>query len=177
MTAPAFVREDLSQRTGLDWRKIRQPTDLTERFWARVQKGDGCWLWTAATTSHGYGVASWRGRVVMAHRIAWELAYGEWPGSADVCHTCDNPPCCNPAHLFLGDAKSNAADMVAKGRGRNVPLRGEANGHSRLTSDMVRSVRLDIALGVSAVRIARGFGCSPTTIRDIRSGRTWGHVR
>ena len=77
---------------------------------------DGCWVWTAATNSRGYGHATFDGARTYAHRIAYTLAYGPIPEGMFVCHRCDNPPCCNPAHLFVGTAADNAQDMAAKGR-------------------------------------------------------------
>ena len=97
----------------------RADVALLERFWSKVDvRGPGeCWLWTAGTT-HGYGHLKLGGRHVGAHRVMWLLVHGEELESDQyVCHTCDNPPCCNPAHLFLGDALINVQDMMAKGRG------------------------------------------------------------
>lgn len=79
---------------------------------------DECWPWTNAKDRHGYGMFKLGGLVrVGAHRLMYALAYGE-PGVGHVCHSCDNPPCVNPEHLFLGSAKINALDKVQKGRAR-----------------------------------------------------------
>lgn len=99
---------------------------LRDRFAKYVAPGDAdaCWLWLGTKTEDGYG-QMWNGRRSrIAHRIAYELEFGEIPPGLLVCHRCDNPPCCNPAHLFLGTVMDNALDMIAKGRGhwqkRNV---------------------------------------------------------
>lgn len=95
-------------------------TDIRiERFWAKVEKAgdDECWLWTAATNGYGYGALSiGNGINTSAHRFAWALHFGEFDEDAWVLHHCDNPPCVNPAHLFLGDPLANVQDMDAKGR-------------------------------------------------------------
>lgn len=94
-------------------------TPLPDRFWPRVDKSGDCWLWTGARMKNGYGVvwlAEPIGRMGLVHRVAWELTNGPIPDGLFACHRCDNPPCCNPDHLFLGTVRDNALDMVAKGR-------------------------------------------------------------
>lgn len=92
------------------------------RFWSKVAKShpDECWLWTAGVNSHGYGhftLDACRGKKIKVHRFSWQLHSGtELPDELDVLHRCDNPPCCNPTHLFVGTAVDNVRDMIAKGR-------------------------------------------------------------
>lgn len=103
-----------------------------ERFWSKVDRGggpDACWLWTAHKTRGGYGQLRVDGHQATAHRVSWELAHGPIPpghGYHGTCvlHRCDNPPCCNPSHLFLGTNADNMADMKAKGR----QARGDTHG-------------------------------------------------
>src|SRR3954470_14285142 len=128
-------------------------------FWPRVDRSagpDGCWPWTGPVNEHGYGSTSVGSRtdgsrrMAKAHRIAWALTYGD-PGDLDVLHTCDNPPCCNPACLFLGTQADNLKDMRQKGRG-NV---GERHGHSTLTTSQVLRMRWYARRGIKYATIAK----------------------
>ena len=97
----------------------QQTIDL---FWSRVDKrGEGeCWPWVGGIDTGGYGHATFFGASFQAHRLAWEFAHGQIPASMLICHTCDNPPCCNPNHLFLGTPADNMRDMQKKGRGVKI---------------------------------------------------------
>lgn len=86
-----------------------------ERFWARVTKSEGCWIWDVLATN-GYGTFMVDRKPYKAHRYAYLLTHNELPDDLHVCHKCDNPSCVNPDHLFLGTRKDNMQDMVAKGR-------------------------------------------------------------
>ncbi len=86
-------------------------------FWSQVKKTGSCWLWNGARfDKDGYGKYRYRMKEYRAHKYAWIDTKGPVPSGLVVCHTCDNPPCCNPKHLFLGTSKDNTADMIAKGR-------------------------------------------------------------
>jgi hypothetical protein len=90
-----------------------------DRFWDRVEKSDGCWIWRAGTKNSGYGVfAPTHGDVHMAHRYSWFLHFGPVPDGMLVCHTCDTKLCVRPDHLFLGTPQANMEDMRQKGRAR-----------------------------------------------------------
>jgi hypothetical protein len=88
-------------------------------FWDQVRGAGDCWVWTGARGANGYGfVSGYSFTERFAHRLAWTMANGPIPEGKWVLHTCDNPPCVNPAHLFLGSAKDNAQDRDRKGRDR-----------------------------------------------------------
>lgn len=105
--------------------------DRTEVFWSRVDRraDDECWPWRGGKLKDGYGGFYLDGHTIGAHRAAWILTFGEIAQGLLVCHTCDNPPCCNPHHLFLGTDGDNQRDSVAKGRHFFAP-RGDEN-HAR----------------------------------------------
>lgn len=102
------------------WQKygdpLRERPTLAERVDAGLVKGPGCWEWSGALDSHGYGVIKVDGRVRKLPRVVWELHFGTIPTGLNVCHSCDNPPCANIDHLLLGTQRANIQDMLAKGR-------------------------------------------------------------
>lgn len=149
--------------------------DLVTRFRANCPEGlpDECWPWRGTIRRKGYGQMSVAGRTRLAHRLAYELAVGPIPDGLQVCHRCDNPPCCNPAHLFLGTAADNQHDKGAKGRA----ARGSANGGGgKLTEDQVRTIKARLARGDTPVALSHAYGVSAAMIRYIRSGKKWGHL-
>lgn len=149
--------------------------ELRARFEANVEQGepDACWPWTGTIRRKGYGQLSHQRRAILAHRLAWELAHGPIPEGLQVCHRCDNPPCCNPAHLFLGTAADNQRDKRQKGRA----ARGEANGGGRkLTEADVVAMREELAAGATLTDLSGRFGVSLPMVAAIRDRRKWSHV-
>jgi len=152
------------------------------RFWSKVRVGSPqeCWPWTAARLNRklGYGQIFMNGRRQLAHRVAWQLCRGPIPVGMVVAHHCDNPPCCNPAHLFLGTQADNLADMRSKGRAAPFePIRGEGHPKGRLTELQVREIRRRYASGgVRQVDLAGEFGVSQHVISGIVRGRYWASV-
>lgn len=147
---------------------------LSERFWRHVQRGEGCWEWTGCLHDGGYGLIRVDGRNRRAHRVAWQLSHGAIPEGLRVCHTCDNPPCVRPDHLFLGTDADNMRDKTAKGRARWH--RGSANSMAKLTEALVQTIRAEAAAGVTYRAIARVHGIHFTTVGGIVRRQIWSHV-
>lgn len=149
---------------------LKRRVDPLKRFFAKVQKTDGCWLWTATRNEDGYGRFLPGGgvrRPIGAH----VFSYREFVGPTnDLCvlHRCDTPACVNPAHLFLGTQADNMRDMTAKGRGT------KCKGAAKLNPDKVRNIRL-LGLGAMA-RLAREYGVTESCIRQVIDGSTWRDV-
>lgn len=153
---------------------------LLERFWAKVDKRgpDECWLWTASADRDGYGRIGAGGAgapMMRAHRLSWELRHGLVPAGSLVCHRCDNPPCCNPAHLFVGTVTDNNRDRGRKGRSRDQL--GEKNEMAVLCADDVRQIRvLRASHGWSLARLGALFGVTGGAVRKIVLNINWRHV-
>lgn len=147
------------------------------RFWSKVLIAgpDGCWPWMAARAKErgGYGFFRLSGVTVYAHRLAYELAVGEIGPGEYVCHKCNRPPCCNPKHLYLGNAKTNGRDAAAHGKIGRWSRRGWLSPSARLSPDDVREIRVEIARGRSDLELGRKYGVTATAIRHIRLGRNW----
>jgi len=145
-----------------------------DRFLEKVEPEpmSGCWLWLGARQPFGYGVLniSRRGRVETAHRLAWGLFRGTIPDAMHVLHRCDNPPCCNPAHLFLGGPRDNRADMVAKGRDRG-------RGKKKLTPEMVGAIRARAAAGgVTQTQLSEEYGITRRHVYGVIHREMWAHI-
>ncbi len=142
-----------------------------QRFWAFVDKqgDDDCWEWLGSRGAKGYGQfgpprAGQRKTMVLAHRWSYTLHFGPIPPGLFVCHRCDNRPCVNPGHLFLGSAADNTADMIAKGRARYAAKLTEADIEvirSSITGRWGERTELAERYGVSKATIARVAPCSP----------------
>lgn len=138
-----------------------------ENFWAKVDKEprhSGCWLWTGARQSRGYGAfqVGWKTQK-RAHRVSYELAHGSIPEGIMVCHSCDTPLCVNPEHLFLGDARVNTQDMIQKGR--KAVFCGKANGAAKLSDEQVVIIYSDPRTNAE---IAADYGIASSLVSLIR---------
>lgn len=170
-----------------------------------VRSVDECWDWLLATDDDGYGIA-WGGeggkKKNGAHRAVYSMVFGEIPPGLCVCHRCDNPPCCNPFHLWLGTNAENTADRNAKGRqaigdrhwtklhpekikrGKESWSHLHPEKHSRgvnhylakLDDEKVRQIRVMLNEGVTQSEIARFFNVNPGAISLVRHKKNWAHV-
>lgn len=149
-------------------------TPVQDRFFDKVKKTKKCWEWTAYKDKDGYGrISSMR-----AHRVSYEIHKGRIPMGLLVCHTCDNPSCVNPEHLFLGTQKDNSDDMISKGRhsfGYN-PKSGQDNGNSVLTEPEVRAIFKE-GKSNPHKEIADKYNVNTETVRRICNGSTWKHLK
>jgi hypothetical protein len=158
------------------------PERVIKRFWSKVNKNGPthpihgqCWTWTGSRDGFGYGYSILLSMKTRAHRVSWEIHFGEIPDGLCVLHKCDDPSCVNPDHLFTGTQQENVSDMVSKGR----TAVGEAVGSSKLTEDHVRFIREvykphSRTCGIKS--LARSFGVSRRCVIAITKGRTWKHV-
>lgn len=166
--------------------------DITPRqiksFWSKVSVGgtDDCWEWQASLNNKGYGRfmcgLKWQHKGQGAHRVSYVLAHGEIPDDRPVImHICDNPRCVNPNHLVAGTMGENAIDRDSKGRGpqqtgKMFHGRGEQNGMSKLTDDLVREIRRRCASGETGRSIATDLGISFSLVSQVKKRQIWKHV-
>lgn len=155
-----------------------KPKPMEDRFWEKVRKTRRCWLWTGTKNNMGYGTfMRVSPKKELAHRVAWYIAHGELPGAARVLHTCDNPACVRPDHLFLGTMRDNSQDMLAKGRNKYVAHPGEANGQAKLTEGQVREMREKYAAGgVTQAQLAKEYEISQALAHFVVTRKAWKHV-
>lgn len=177
---PARQSDPIRTSKGRAWQSMNTPEKLAaiitphflSYFWERVQKGvdDDCWIWCGPIhKARGYGSASLGGRPTPAHRASWMVHRGVIPADMFVLHKCDNPPCVNPNHLFLGTNQDNYDDRDAKDRVRH----GSKHPRARLTEALVLEIR---ASSESDSVWAKRLGVYATTIRDARRGAKWKRV-
>jgi hypothetical protein len=144
------------------------------RFWSRVEWSPYCWQWGGCVGQKGHGLISFQNRLYHSNRVAWEFVFGPIPYGKLVLHTCDNPACVNPEHLWLGTVADNHRDMVSKSRN----AMGEKHGAARLTTEQVKSIRVEGANKPHGIRtkLAKRYGVHRETVSAILDRRTWRHV-
>jgi len=167
--------EDVSslQDVQVEWEMTK------EQFWMNVRKDGDCWPWMRCKYHDGYGHVWFNSRNERAHRVAYMLAVGPIPCSQDILHSCDNPPCCRPDHLFSGTQEDNARDMVRKGRnakGDQAARKGEKNRRAKLTDQKIREIRRRAASGELQISLAREFKVGSSNMSRIVRRINWRHI-
>jgi hypothetical protein len=138
-------------------------------FWRRVDKSNPCWEWTGASNSDDYGTLNLEGSKYLAHRVSYALAKGD-PGDLNVNHTCDNPPCVNPLHLWLGTQQEGVIDKVNKSRQQ----RGRSHGMVKLTEKQVREITKS---DDPQCDLSQRYKVSESTISRIKHKKRWKHFQ
>lgn len=145
-----------------------------QAFWGKTDHSGGpaeCWPWVGRRDRNGYGIGHF-GWTRYAHRQAYYFSRGAYPRPhMDVCHSCDNPPCVNPNHLWLGTHSENLLDASQKGRLNTAA--GERHSQSKLDWAKVRAIRARVAAGASQHRIAVEYGVSQVAIHFVVTRKTW----
>lgn len=152
--------------------------DAKERLMASVDRKSNwhlrplmdCWVWIAHRNASGYGTFK-IGRESLAHRASWLIHRGAIPAGMVVCHHCDNPPCVNPAHLFLGSRADNSHDRDRKGRTSRQDR--DHNTNRKLSVAAASEIRSLISAGVQQKEIAHRYGVSRQTITAVNVGANW----
>lgn len=146
---------------------------LRSIFDDKVTKTDSCWFWTGTKDPDGYGMIHYgKNKQLKAHRASWLIHRGDFDLTLIVCHSCDNPSCVNPDHLFLGTVQTNTLDKVKKNR----QTKGSTNFGSKLTEESVLKIKELLSLGVTGSRIAKDYKISTSVISSIKQNKSWKHV-
>ena len=170
--------------------KVRVLRPVEQRFWIKVHKSDGCWLWTACVNNMGYGefrISKGSQGLEYAHRFSWTLHNGPIPDGMKVLHKCDTPRCVRPDHLFLGSQKDNIHDCIGKGRNPVLTVghlgsKGEKHGMSKLTQEQIIDIRQRYVGGVNQFnpsnrrKLAEEFGIKPNHVWQIYTRKVWKHI-
>lgn len=144
---------------------------MQARFWNKVDKSGDCWEWKAHRSRAGYGRIGVNGKARDAHRLSYEMEYGEIPDGLCVLHTCDNRGCVNPDHLWLGTKKDNNRDAMLKGRNAH----GSRHPRAKLCNLDVWLIR-ELSLTQTGKDIAEWFGIHKGTVSNIKNNKRWTHA-
>jgi hypothetical protein len=146
-----------------------------KRFWSKVNKLNDCWEWTGSLNEWGYGRFYFAAKEWRAHRFSWLLHFGPIPIDQLVLHTCDNPKCINPNHLFLGSHIDNMRDKIRKKRYKSQT--GDKNFAAKLSEQDVLNIRYQyISSKISQYKLAEHYGVTRSTISAILTRRSWQHI-
>lgn len=148
------------------------------RTWTRIDTSggpDACWEWQGARHRQGYGKVRRHGRDSFAHRLAYADTYGPIPADKQVNHKCNNPPCCNPRHLYAGTSSDNAGDAIRRGTKHYTFLPGEAHCNAKLTEQDIKAILLFHGV-LSSYKVSQKFPVSASNIRRIWARQQWKHV-
>jgi hypothetical protein len=164
---------------------MKKIQDIKVRFFKYVIKSndDNCWIWTGAKTPFGYGRFGTIGnKRVYAHRFSYEIHEEKIPNGYLICHSCDNPSCVNPKHLWLGTPKDNMDDMRKKGRNSGdtgqylKSFKGSNHPCSKLNEEKVKEIRIKLKNGIKGYILADEYNVSRQLIYTIKDGLSWKHV-
>lgn len=142
-------------------------------FMSKIHKTDTCWIWIYGKTGANYGHFLYKNKDMLSHRFSW-MIYNkkQIPKGFQICHHCDNPPCCNPTHLFLGTPKQNYQDMVNKGR--CVKVNGINHGRHKLTENQILEIRSKyISYKYSSIKLSKEYNISDDMILNIIHNKNW----
>ena len=160
-----------------DFYQIARFERTVTRYWSKVARGDpeACWWWTASKNGTGYGLFNFDGKQHLAHRIAWELHNdSKIPDGLLACHTCDQPACVNPRHIYIGTHQDNANDVTERDRWNHK--KGEDAAASKLTNKDVLAIVARFNSGESGRAIAADYDISFSVVHNIMGGKTWAHL-
>ena len=168
------------QKNGTTDDVIGSHSPVEERFFRFIDKTDNCWIWTGKSINQkGYGQIQIGGkgsRHKLAHRLSYEIHFGDIAPGLVVMHKCDNPSCVNPEHLETGTQSKNIKDAIDRGRKISKPPHrfGESHGASKLTELNVMEIRVSLA---ETKELAIKFGISKSSIERVRNRKTWSHIK
>ena len=167
-----FCSRKCASISGVIASRAARAASLPQRFWALVDRSGtplSCWPFIGMLSREGYGRFKISSKNTGAHRVAFRLATSIDPVGMNVCHKCDNPACCNPAHLFLGSQADNIKDCIQKGR---FP-KGQFQGNAKLTEKQVKQIR---SSDLRQAELAQLYGVSQSLISAVQTGKAWSHV-
>jgi hypothetical protein len=164
----------------LDNQEVKITPSLLKRFWSKVDKStnpDGCWNWKSGKSDRGYGRFGFAGKTRRAHRMAFALTFGSFCSKLSICHSCDNPSCVNPKHLWAGTTAQNMQDMVRKGRKPNTAPKGEKSPQAKLSPSDVLSIRkMYVPWKMSRGKIAKFYNVKRSTVQAVLERKSWAHI-